>query len=46
MHLKSILNRVEPLKSFAYREQRLVEVPLVPAQAARKPYGQPGHEAR
>ena len=27
MHLKSILNRVEPLKSFVYKEQRLVEVP-------------------
>ena len=26
MHLKSILNRVEPLKSFVYKEQRLVEV--------------------
>jgi transposase len=25
MHLKSILNRVEPLKSFVYKEQRLVE---------------------
>ena len=24
--LKSILNRVEPLKSFVYKEQRLVEV--------------------
>jgi transposase len=29
MHLKSILNRVEPLKSFVYREQRLVECPGV-----------------
>ena len=27
MHLKSILNCVEPLKSFVYKEQRLVEVP-------------------
>ena len=27
MHLKSILNRLEPLKSFVYKEQRLVEVP-------------------
>ncbi len=27
MHLNSILNRVEPLKSFVYKEQRLVEVP-------------------
>jgi len=27
MHLKSILNRVEPLKSFVYKEQRLIEVP-------------------
>ena len=27
MHLKSILNRVEPLKSFVYKEQRLVECP-------------------
>ena len=26
MHLKSVLNRVEPLKSFVYKEQRLVEV--------------------
>ena len=26
MHLKSILNRVEPLKSFVYKEQRFVEV--------------------
>ena len=26
MHLKSILNRIEPLKSFVYKEQRLVEV--------------------
>ena len=25
MHLKSILNHVEPLKSFVYKEQRLVE---------------------
>ena len=25
MHLKSILNRVEPLKSFVYKEQRLIE---------------------
>lgn len=27
MQLESILNRVEPLKSFVYKEQRLVEVP-------------------
>jgi transposase len=26
MHLKSIHNRVEPLKSFVYKEQRFVEV--------------------
>ena len=25
-HLNSILNRVEPLKSFVYKEQRFVEV--------------------
>ena len=27
MHLKSTLNRVEPLKSFVYKEQRLADVP-------------------
>jgi len=26
MHLKSILNRVEPLKSFVYESERFVEV--------------------